>query len=93
MLLQVVKMWKVFWNQVTGRSWKNFEVLDRSLYCIEKNVGRNMDITVNPAEEYRKLLLLQKNRCIIMDRMLLEMNVKAASGEVSDGNKDHVTGT
>lgn len=28
-----------------------------------------------------------------MDRMLLEMNVKAASGEVSDGNKDHVTGT
>lgn len=40
----------------------------------------------------QKASLIIENRCIVMDRILLEMNVKAASGEVSDGNKDHITG-
>lgn len=41
----------------------------------------------------QKTSLIIENRYIIMNRMFLEMNVKAASGEVSDRNKDHVTET
>lgn len=38
-------MWKWLCNWVMSRDWKNFEVHDKeSLDCLEKNLGRNMNI-------------------------------------------------
>lgn len=44
-------MWKWFCNWVIGRGWESFEVrVGKSQDCLEKAVGRNMDVPGDSGE-------------------------------------------
>lgn len=83
-----------------SRGWKNFEVRDRvytALKSILVEIWILQSILEKSQEEKKRAAqnasLVIDSGYIIMNRMLLEMNVKAASVEVSRRNKDYVIGT
>ena len=91
---------EVVWNWVMSRGWKNFEVRDRvytALKSILVEIWILQSILEKSQEEKKRAAqnasLVIDSGYIIMNRMLLEMNVKAASVEVSRRNKDYVIGT
>lgn len=52
---QYLKMWQLLWNWVMGRGWRSLEVHAREhLDCLEKTVGRNVDIKGDLGESSEK---------------------------------------
>lgn len=94
-------MWKWLWLGIMYRIWMNFDACDRkSLHCLEETIGRNMDIKVTAVEGSKggeedsrgSFYHLREHVYHHEQNTNRNMNIKGASGEISDENKEHVIG-
>lgn len=86
--------WRWVWSQVMGRGWRKLEMCARKAYTVDEwSFKGNSDKSSERRESRRGSFHLSREHLSDLEQNVhRNIQVKGHSDEVSDGDKEHVTG-